>query len=269
MGFDYVKDEALHIIDQVEAAVKFDMDKLRSLGKTGLSILGSFNEERRLLDAWGAGDVVPEGFVIRAKEAFQRYDMTRRLTISSIYSQSNRQSSFDEIPITDDEKLQQEMEKNSVYGVDAFLTPEGIFVKTPMLCKRVPFFFNVGRRTICRDHLELFASSVRFAIQNADGFLSYPFADFDKKTVHFLFVYGSDSSSIIDNDNHDTKSVSDAITWFLPGGDAAVNCVFLCSTVIDSRLPEGAYVTATKGRNTQLPEEYIIKKWRSFLAQSS
>ena len=68
---------------------------------------------------------------------------------------------------------------------------------------------------------------------------------FKKKLVSFFFVYHTDTKDIPDSDRHDTKTITDAITGWLPGGDAAASCSFFQKTLLTDDVPAGTFVVVS------------------------
>ena len=151
-------------------------------------------------------------------------------------------------------------------GVEVYLDEKGIFVRTPMLASRNAV--ENGRPCkgkMSAPHIKCYYDSVFYAIKTAPNFSEYPFSSFQKKLVTCLFVFDNPSLSgnkFIDNDNHETKDVVDAITYFLPGGDAATSCNFFYSAAATDAILEGSYFVVTRPGEA-LKSEEIIAFWAS------
>lgn len=176
---------------------------------------------------------------------------------------------YPQIYEANDEKFSEENRYQRIFlpqdRVLASLESDAIFVRTPMLWNRQNRRVR-GKdgRTIGADRCKNYEDSVRFAIRLAPNFEEYPFANFKEKIVHFLFVYAdisANKSFIVDNDNHITKYVNDAITEFLPGGDYPLLCSTYHSAAISKEIPEGTYITVTKASDGLKSHDEIINFW--------
>lgn len=114
-----------------------------------------------------------------------------------------------------------------------------IFVKTPPL-------FNRNKHWRCREVVDYYAflsQVVAYKMREMDGKIP----QFFEKNLNLLAVYPRSIPIIPDADNLDTKTVTDAITNSLPGGDSGRYCTFSRASIHSDELPSGAYFTVTKG----------------------
>lgn len=149
----------------------------------------------------------------------------------------------------------------------AFLEPSSMFIRTPMLWNRQNMRVR-GKdgRTIGAERSKNYCDAVNYAIRLADNFFDYDFAQFQKKIIHYLFVYADFPANkiyIVDNDNHITKYITDAIVTFLPNGDHPLSCNMYFSAEQSKCIPEGTYITVTKGENGLIPQSEIVNFWHS------
>lgn len=147
----------------------------------------------------------------------------------------------------------------------AFLEPNAIFVKTPMLWSRNNRKVRgSGGRTIGPDHTAFYRDAVQYSIKNSPNYLAYNFSVFKEKIIHYLYVYHdlpNNKIYLVDNDNHESKSVTDAIAHFLPCGDEPLSCDFYFTAAVTKSIPEGTYVTVTpKGLGMKSTKE-IFSFW--------
>lgn len=110
------------------------------------------------------------------------------------------------------------------------LHKEAIYVRLPMLWARNQRYGRGQYGQITgREKIIFFRDDIAACIKGADEFETFDFEEFSNKIVHYLYVYGDHPTKkrfVVDNDNHETKYVQDAITMFLPYGDSP----FWCST---------------------------------------
>ena len=150
--------------------------------------------------------------------------------------------------------------------VRSYLETEAIYVRTPMLrnLQRKAIKGDKGR-TISNAQSSIFREPISYSIMLAENYSGYDFSIFERKIIHFLFVYHDLPGNMIyicDNDNHETKPVIDAITKFLPNGDYPLTCEIHASAVLENSIPEGTYITVTKLQNGFQSHSQIIDFWK-------
>ena len=153
--------------------------------------------------------------------------------------------------------------------VEVHLAPDGIFIRLPMLGSRNS---RPGKAKLNQTNASIFRDAIVYAIEHNSCFLTYDFARFDDKIIQFLYVYnldkGSCSHRIIDNDNHDTKAIQDAVALYLPGGDYGLTCSNYSESVLSKEVPEGTYITVIEAKSGVKPSSEIIQKWVGLLEKS-
>ncbi len=153
--------------------------------------------------------------------------------------------------------------------VEAHLESDGIYIRLPMLGSRNA---RPGKMKIDQANASNFRDSIVYAIEHNDHFRDYDFSRFDHKIIQYLYVYNLDlqghSNRIIDNDNHNTKAIQDAVALYLPGGDFGLSCANYCASALSKEVPEGTYITVAAAKNGVKPSDEIIKKWVELLAKS-
>ena len=145
------------------------------------------------------------------------------------------------------------------------LTDDAIFVRTPMLWSRNNRRVRGGKgRVIGPEKCTVYRDSVYYSIVLDPAFSRYDFSKFKKKIIHYLYVYRdlpTNKMYLIDNDNHETKHVTDAICRLLPAGDTPLNCNFYASAMLTDCVPEGTYITVTTMENGLMNEKEIVSFW--------
>ena len=71
--------------------------------------------------------------------------------------------------------------------------------------------------------------------------------DFEERNVNILAVYNNPKDRLPDTLNLDIKTIVDALTGSIPGGDEATVCSFSMASVVSNLLPEGVYFTVESG----------------------
>ena len=147
------------------------------------------------------------------------------------------------------------------------LESQAIFVRTPMLWSRNNRRVRGNKgRTIGPEKCTIYRESVYYSIILDPDFQTYDFSRYKKKIIHYLYIYRdlpANKMYLIDNDNHETKHVTDAIVRFLPAGDTPLNCNFYSSAMLTDLIPEGTYITVTPMESRMLPDNEIVDFWRS------
>ncbi len=151
--------------------------------------------------------------------------------------------------------------------VVSHLTENAIFVRTPMLWSRNNRRIRGGKgRTIGPEKCTVYRDSVYYSIILDPAFQNYDFGKYKRKIIHYLYIYRdlpANRMYLIDNDNHETKHVTDAIVRLLPAGDTPLNCNFYSSAMVTDLIPEGTYVTVTTMEYGMMADCDIVEFWRN------
>ena len=149
----------------------------------------------------------------------------------------------------------------------SYLTDRAIYVRTPMLWSRNSRRIRGNKgRTIGPEKCTIYRESVYYSILLDPAFQSYDFSRYKKKIIHYLYIYRdlpANKMYLIDNDNHETKHVTDAIARVLPAGDTPLNCNFYSSAMVTDLIPEGTYITVTPMESGMMADNDIVDFWRS------
>ena len=149
---------------------------------------------------------------------------------------------------------------------EAHLEPEGIFIRLPLLGSRNA---RPGKKQRERAEAVLFRDEIVSAIERSEGFQSYDFSRYGSKLIQFLYVYSTTKPHlIIGNDNHDTKSIQDAVVLYLPGGDCGLCCANYSASTVSAAVPEGTYITVVAAENGIMSADDIIQKWVALHTES-
>ena len=155
--------------------------------------------------------------------------------------------------------------------VASFLEEDAIYVRTPMLWSRNNRKIRGDKgRTIGPERFTMYRDSVYYSILIDPRYFGYNFERFRKKILHFLYVYHdlpNNQMYLIDNDNHETKNVTDAIVKFLPAGDTPLYCNFYSSAIITKDIPEGTYITVTAAEDGVKSDDNIVGFWKEKFEQ--
>lgn len=155
--------------------------------------------------------------------------------------------------------------------VNVKLHKEAIYVRLPMLWARNQRYGRGQYGQITgREKIIFFRDDIAACIKRADEFETFDFEKFSSKIVHYLYVYSDHPAQkrfVVDNDNHETKYVQDAITMFLPYGDSPFWCSTYSSAILSNRIPEGTYITVTPYQTGILTDERVVAWWEKHLSR--
>lgn len=149
--------------------------------------------------------------------------------------------------------------------VSISIQSSAILVKTPLLWVR-----DLSQRSgklkgpDDPERFQIFSHTVHQKMLESDLYEVVNLADFQEKTIQFLFVYNQKPNAkifVLDNDNHLTKYVQDAVIILLPGGDSGLSATNYRSSIVTNAVPEGSYLVVSSGRNSPWPEDKIIAFW--------
>ena len=224
-------------------------------------------------------DLTIEQNVIRNSEACELFTSIVSLSdevFSALRSACNQLNSISTAPPAVEIRSNPEEEKTRYYRsvvlpqdqVVSHLTEKAIYVRTPMLWSRNNRRIRGGKgRTIGPEKCTVYRDSVYYSIVLDPDFQSYDFSKYKRKIIHYLYIYRdlpNNKMYLIDNDNHETKHVTDAIVRLLPAGDTPMNCNFYYSAMVTDLIPEGTYVTVTTMENGMMEDDEIVSFWRKW-----
>lgn len=176
-------------------------------------------------------DLTIEQNVIRNSEACELFTSIVSLSdevFSALRSACNQLNSISTAPPAVEIRSNPEEEKTRYYRsvvlpqdqVVSHLTEKAIYVRTPMLWSRNNRRIRGGKgRTIGPEKCTVYRDSVYYSIVLDPDFQSYDFSKYKRKIIHYLYIYRdlpNNKMYLIDNDNHETKHVTDAIVRLLP-----------------------------------------------------
>lgn len=224
-------------------------------------------------------DLAIEQNAIRNSEACELFTSIVSLSdevFSALRSACNQLNSISTAPPAVEIRSNPEEEKTRYYRsvvlpqdqVVSHLTEKAIYVRTPMLWSRNNRRIIGGKgRTIGPEKCTVYRDSVYYSIVLDPDFQGYDFSKYKRKIVHYLYIYRDlpkNKMYLIDNDNHETKHVTDAIVRLLPAGDTPMNCNFYYSAMVTDLIPEGTYVTVTTMENGMMEDDEIVSFWRKW-----
>lgn len=155
--------------------------------------------------------------------------------------------------------------------LDCALENDVFYLRLPMLWSRnnklhkTAYGYNIGPEQ-SRMYKEVIGHAI-LKMPNCDDL----FDRFTRKTFHYTFVYPDSKKKsyfIIDSDNHETKSVTDAVARFTKGHDDAQYCDFVYTTLLTNELPEGTYLTVFPSMKMSISDEKLIEFWKERIAKN-
>ena len=156
--------------------------------------------------------------------------------------------------------------RSVVLGVEkiVFHEYEGkLFAKLPLLFpKEIPYYYQASNGRIMLNHVDLYAKDLTSAIEHNDAFKNGHLSSFSKRSVTFLFAYPIGTQAH-DCDNHDTKSILDALMRYLPGGDSPDACTVCYISKNTNELEQGTYICINPEEECFIKSDQIISIFRS------
>lgn len=149
--------------------------------------------------------------------------------------------------------------------VYAFTDGTAVYVKLPLL----PSVWNSARyaRAGIREGHRIAANECAHAAYFALKKIGDQLPKICQKTVNYLFVFASKTSSAADNDNHECKAVTDAVCKLLLGGDSAETTDFTYQSLFlpTGELPEGTYITVVPERGKLVSPKETLTRFEGYL----
>lgn len=150
--------------------------------------------------------------------------------------------------------------------LDCALENDVFYLRMPMLWSKNNKLHKTARGyNIGPEQSRMYKEVIGYAILKMPNYDDGFFDSFNRKTFHYTFVYPDDEKKsyfIIDSDNHETKSVTDAVARFTKGRDDAQYCDFVYTTLLTNELPEGTYLTVFPSMRTTISDEKLIDFWK-------
>ena len=271
-GFGLPHDVALQILSRCKKMVSIMEASVNSLNRSLSSAKTAIEIEEKLLASSGSKDT--ELCFTRAVPIYNNLYACVKNNAMSLYQTAiatiNEGLVPEEISQNSERKDTGEPQENDVI---VHLEPDAIYVKTPMLwTKNGRKVRGINGKNLGPERVTFFRDDIVDGIKNSPDFPSYDISIFEKKIVHFLYVYSEVPTNkifITDNDNHETKYVQDAVTMLLPGGDSPFSCSTFSSAALSTKIPGGTYITVTSMKEGIKSDVEIIKKWAEILSRAA
>lgn len=139
---------------------------------------------------------------------------------------------------------------------DAFVEDGVLFVRIPMLGKRVFTAKNIGGQWALEGS-PFYRNELKAALLRVEDQIPWE----ANHTLNYVFVYGTNRVGL-DSDNHDTKGITDTICGMFRGSDDCRYCSFTYDTLHTKAVPEGTYIAVTIQKSQPYDPVQTIKKWR-------
>lgn len=120
---------------------------------------------------------------------------------------------------------------------------------------------SYSRKIVAEEYGHAYAASLSYVMsQFVNGAPPQQIKKYVQKTVSLIFVF-PDDDQIPDADGFDTKSVIDAVTGHLPGGDSGQYCSFYFRSTLIPNI-KGTYILTSPGLDSvptaDLQRQYIL-----------
>lgn len=149
--------------------------------------------------------------------------------------------------------------------VSAFFSADRLYVRCPLLrAKRYSFVYSKSGNT---NFLTL--NSKFFCEAIAKKTREILFRDeldktalFQHKTIQFLFIYSlSSAAKMLDNDNHDIKTILDSVCAGIASTDNPTTTSILLESIESDAVSEGTYITISPGIHSFIEPTAVINAW--------
>lgn len=149
--------------------------------------------------------------------------------------------------------------------VYSFTDGTSIYVRLPLLNVSVNSDYDTGKTSKnAMAKANLFSDSVFWTLYELHK-TDYPvFENMSYKSIDYLFVYPQYDRFLIDNDNHQTKPITDAVTSLLPGGDSPTTTHFSYRATADKLIGPATLITVSPRSDTILSIDSILEKWKNY-----
>ena len=258
------KDDVKSMLTMADELIKTAESASEKLRRQADAARKDVQSERKALSSYEESACNKEHF-LRAKDICEALHDCIMYNAVNMYREANSAMNFEDRFSTEDVPESHPGEEKNAHDFDVHVHIEDdkIYIKLPML-------ISVNRS---RNHQKavdksnvLFREEIVRSIENAPEYDALDVRKFSEKTLNFLYVFSQKTSKkghLIDNANHNTKYVIDAITAFLPGGDTPLTCSFFYSATVTDSVPEGTYITVARGIKTIIDNESVVRFWTS------
>lgn len=152
----------------------------------------------------------------------------------------------DGMPDADAPTVSEFWEKHcKVFDVRVAVKGQLLLVKLPPLWGRYTAMLSNGGRAYPTDSLKWMDWELRSALAEIQEQIPL----YLKKNICYIHVLPEGVSCFVDNDNYDTKHITDIITSYLLGTDNAMICSFSFYSMRAGELPESTYVVVSPDLN--------------------
>jgi len=132
------------------------------------------------------------------------------------------------------------------FEVKLTVVPDVLIIKMPQLWSRYSRQYGVPKWLIPRDNLPWFQWELERVLQNnLEKIPSYP-----QRHFSYIHVLSPSQNQYPDNDNYDTKKVTDIVTSYMGGTDSALRTSFSSFSMRSEKLDPGTYLLVSNSFNT-------------------
>lgn len=179
-------------------------------------------------------------------ESIQKRFKQLKTNLFYIYWNFARYDLADGMPDADAPTVSEFWEEHcKVFDVKAAVNGQLLLVKLPLLWSRYTTILGNGKRAYATDSLKWMDWELRSALAKIREQIPL----YLKKNICYIHVIPEGEFCPVDNDNYDTKHITDIITRDLIGTDNAMICSFSFYGMRAGELPEGTYVAVSPDLN--------------------
>lgn len=153
----------------------------------------------------------------------------------------------------------------AVFEVDVRIVEQLLLVKLPLLWSRYGAIMHTGKQCYKTDSLRWFEWELNAALERiSDQVPLYMY-----KNIGYLHVIPKALRTFVDNDNYDTKYITDTITTYLLGTDNGLVCSFSFYGMEEGELPVGSYAIVSPNFNAPPSMDTILPILKDAFLQES
>lgn len=147
-------------------------------------------------------------------------------------------------------------ESAHMFGIHAELINGNLIVRMPMLGSMYR-----RRSDGSRPYGHMFAVEVESVVRELITTLDQEVIEkFQKKTLIYCFVYSQEDRYVLDSDNHDSKTITDAVCAPFLSTDSGCSTMFCYRTIITDSLQPGTYIVLSPGMGS-IPDLDILSSF--------
>lgn len=142
----------------------------------------------------------------------------------------------------------------AVFKVDVRISGQLLLVKLPLLWSRYSAILHTKKKCFAADNLSWMDWELRAALGKVRDKIPLYLC----KNICYVHVVPEELRMFVDNDNYDTKHITDTIVASLLGSDNGLVCSFSCYGMSEGEISAGSYVVVSPDFNAPPSLESLL-----------